>query len=210
MFIFTHPVVTTSSLPASLGRSNWRPMRSAVNSMNGATVLVRALPWVEEPVRGEGLAMVLSGKVEVFANVVGKNDEDDDFTGASGILYHTHYSPLTLVSLSATCSQTQFNANIIINLKNIFLDLSHRPPRFGRLFSFRWRPFRSGYHNKNYRMNFILLSITLRWPPPWPLQLPFSVPCNFHLWGTPCLWDSLTVQHPYKIFYNLYKPSTNF
>ena len=106
--------------------------------------------------------MVLSGKVEVFANVVGKNDEDDDFTGASGILYHTHYSPLTLVSLSATCSQTQFNANIIINLKNIFLDLSHRPPRFGGLFSFRWRPFRSGYHNKNYRMNFILLSITLR------------------------------------------------
>ena len=64
--------------------------------MNGVTVLVRALPWVEEPVRGEGLAMVLSGKVEVFANVVGKNNEDNDFTGAFGILYHTHYSPLPL------------------------------------------------------------------------------------------------------------------
>ena len=106
--------------------------------------------------------MVLSGKVEVFANVIGKNDEDNDFTDASGILYHTHYSPLTLVSLSATCSQTQFNANIIINLENIFLDLSHRPPQFCRLFLFRWRPFWSGYHDKNYHMNFILLSITLR------------------------------------------------
>ena len=77
-----HPIVTTSWLPASLGPSNWRPMRSVVN---GATVLVRALPWVEEPVRGEGFAIVLSGKVEVLASVVGKNDEDgDDFTGVQG------------------------------------------------------------------------------------------------------------------------------
>ena len=104
------------------------------------------------------LHLILSGKVEVLTSVVSKNNKDDNFTGAFGILYFL----FTLVSLSATCSQTQFNTNIIINLKNIFLDLSHRPPRFGRLFSFRWRPFRSGYHNKNYRMNFILLSITLR------------------------------------------------
>ena len=117
------------------------------------------------------------------------------YTPTSGIWNSLSHTLLTLVSLSATCSQTQFNANIIINFKKISLDLSHRPSRFRRLFSFGWRPFRSGCHNKNYRMNFILLSITLRWPPPCPLQLPFSVPCDFYLWGTPCLWNSLTVQH---------------
>ena len=72
------------------------------------------------------LHLILSGKVEVLTSVVSKNNEDDNFTGASGILYF----PFTLVSLSPTCSQTQFNTNIIINLKNIFLDLSHRPHGF--------------------------------------------------------------------------------
>ena len=85
LLIFTHPIATTSWLPASLGPSNRRPMHSVVNSMNGTTVLVRALPQVEEPIHGEGFAMVLSGKVEVLASVVGKNDEDgNDFTGVQG------------------------------------------------------------------------------------------------------------------------------
>ena len=70
------------------------------------------------------LRLILSGKVEVLTGVVSKNNEDDNFTGTSGNF------PFTLVSLSTTCSQTQFNTNIIINLKNIFLDLSHRPRGF--------------------------------------------------------------------------------
>ncbi|EGN95785.1 hypothetical protein SERLA73DRAFT_187008 [Serpula lacrymans var. lacrymans S7.3] len=52
------------------------------------------LPRVEEPVRGEGFAMVLSGEVEVLAAVIGEEDDeggngfdgyddgDDDFVGA--------------------------------------------------------------------------------------------------------------------------------
>ena len=134
------------------------------------------------------LHLILSGKVEVLTSVVSKNNEDDNFTGASGILYF----PFTLVFLSPTCSQTQFNTNIIINLKNIFLDLSHRPHGFVDCFCSGRDP---SSLNTMIKTTVWILSIALCWPPPWPLQLPFSIPCNFYLWGTLCLWDSLTIQH---------------
>ena len=169
-----------------------------------STIHLTPLPLSHTPY----LHLILSGKVEVLTSVVSKNNKDDNFTGAFGILYFL----FTLVSLSATCSQTQFNTSIIINLKNIFLDLSHRPHGFVDCFCSSRDP---SSLDTMIKTTVWILSITLCWPhlDPYSFHSPFLA---ISICGALCASEThspsnINKELPiYKIFYNLYKPSKNF